>query len=390
MKKKLSILHIVHAFPPMIGGTATRQKNMVKDGNRHVVYTRSIAGLAKSDFDSETCEVHYSKWIARLHAETDLKVWPLHLIAAFTFVMYSIISQRKSIDVIHAHNPLRLSLLAYIISLFIRKPFIYELHTLAPYFSIEDHQLPLSYKLVKKIDMFLLNRCSGIIVQFPAQAKIIKNQIKNKEKPIIELPVAIDTDLLEDAVVRNIDEISASLKLKILFVGLLEEINGIEFLIDLIIKNVSQSKYQFVIAGTGSYEKSILDLQKLYPDRVCYLGSVNYDAMAKLYSQTHIAIIPAPRKQRWEENIPTKLIEAIAFGNIVVASDIDNFKNWAGSRITYFEAENVNSAIDTLEDVARQYCKFLHIAQLHAVEIKKELAYSKVWRKVNDFYRQIS
>ena len=171
---------------------------------------------------------------------------------------------------------------------------------------------------------------------------------------------------------------------------MLEEINGIEFLIDLIFKNALQSKYQFIIAGTGSYEKSILDLQKLYPDLVRYLGSVNYDAMAQLYSQTHIAIIPAPRKQRWEENVPTKLIEAIAFGNIVVASDIDNFKNWAGSRIIYFEAENVNSAIDTLENVARQYCEFSHIAQLHAVEITKELAYPKVWRKVNDFYRQVS
>jgi len=125
----------------------------------------------------------------------------------------------------------------------------------------------------------------------------------------------------------------------ILYSGYLDEINGINFLIKTVLSYPVKSA-RLVIAGTGTlkYKVESMSRQNLRQ----YLGEIPWEDMPALLATCDIFIIPRIRTSSGEIFIPIKLIEAMASGCAVLASElsairecIDNDKNgWL------FEPEN--------------------------------------------------
>lgn len=124
------------------------------------------------------------------------------------------------------------------------------------------------------------------------------------------MPHTIDTKLFVP-----LSQKPVSGKVKVLYVGKLLKVKGISRLVNLV-RNNDWENIEFLIAGSGPYEKEIRKLIKdNYPVR--YLGYVNNKKdLVSVYHNADIVILPS-----FQENFGIVLIEAMACGLPVIAAD---------------------------------------------------------------------
>jgi len=106
---------------------------------------------------------------------------------------------------------------------------------------------------------------------------------------------------------------------KVLFVGRLVREKGIRYLLDAI-KDLQTSEVRFEFVGDGPLRNEIVSASKQLP--VDYLGYINSQRkLAKKISNSDLLVLPSIRDKIWEELFGIVLIEAMACGTPVVATD---------------------------------------------------------------------
>ncbi|SHJ93911.1 Glycosyltransferase involved in cell wall bisynthesis [Hathewaya proteolytica DSM 3090] len=84
------------------------------------------------------------------------------------------------------------------------------------------------------------------------------------------------------------------------------------------------------IVGTGKGEE-LEDIKTMFKGakgKVNFLGKLNHEQLSQLYSRSHIFILPS-----YFEGLPLVIVEALASGMGVVASNIKGVKQWIGKEI---------------------------------------------------------
>lgn len=109
-------------------------------------------------------------------------------------------------------------------------------------------------------------------------------------------------------------------RVRVLFAGALIETKGIGLLMD-IIRNSTWDNTEFWFAGRGPFENEIKSMEAAgLPVR--YLGFVEAQKnMVRLYQDADIFVLPSIKKGRIEERFGMVLIEAMACGVAVIATD---------------------------------------------------------------------
>jgi len=114
-------------------------------------------------------------------------------------------------------------------------------------------------------------------------------------------------------------------KIKILFVGRLEEVKGIEVLVEAV--NILQNQYnkevELTIIGGGSLEQKLKEQSKLYGLNVQFLGIIPYGPdLFKYYRDSDIFVLPS-----YSEGTPLVIIESMANSLPVIASNVGGIPN---------------------------------------------------------------
>jgi len=110
-------------------------------------------------------------------------------------------------------------------------------------------------------------------------------------------------------------------KFRVLWTGRLYPEKGADILYKIILKSNRKYPYltneiEFIVTGTGPYERHIHVLSKLF-NNVKYLGYVDEDTLRELYSRSHLYLVPSR-----SEGMPLRVLEASCSGLPVVGSRI--------------------------------------------------------------------
>lgn len=106
----------------------------------------------------------------------------------------------------------------------------------------------------------------------------------------------------------------------ILFVGRLAEKKGAQYLIQAIEK---LENIKLVIVGDGPEKKMLYELAKKSKQEILFLGSKNKTELQEIYASCDVFCVPSViAKDGDKDGLPVALIEAMASGSPVVASDV--------------------------------------------------------------------
>ncbi len=181
--------------------------------------------------------------------------------------------------------------------------------------------------------------------------------------PNMVITNAIDIDDYNSPIRRNWKEV------RFVFLGRLEEIKGIKYLMGAFRKLVNNDilkgkvKARLFIAGKGRYSKWVKDYVSKYE---LYEHVVLYDwvtDVAAMYGQTDVFVLPS-----WERGQPFAMLEAQAAGKLVLTS-LPYIED--GESGILCRAKDSDDLYKKMKDIAINYRKYKKIAEAGRREIKE-------------------
>lgn len=115
--------------------------------------------------------------------------------------------------------------------------------------------------------------------------------------------------------------------LKLLYVGRLEKIKGIDNFIDAL-KHL-KINYQATIIGKGSLKDELI--KKAEGSNIIFKGYIDNDKLEPFFRKADIFVLPS-----LSESMPYSLLEAMSYGLPIVASDIDSIRQIANEKFVVF------------------------------------------------------
>ena len=223
-----------------------------------------------------------------------LRAFSLNLLGLIKAIL---LVRKDDIDVVHCHSMVA-GFFGYILSRVARKPMVFTPHGMIVGWGFPAREV---LRLFQKIALRGANRV--IFISRPAMNALSKRT----KKPHALLSNAID---IEDYDFRT----EKSSGVRFLFLGRLEEVKGVDTLIEAFsIVLEKHKKARLMIAGEGSMKNSVVDLiLKARSDRIRYMGWMGAKEALK---KSDVFVLPSTEKGQ-----PVALLEAMAAGKIVITS----------------------------------------------------------------------
>jgi glycosyltransferase involved in cell wall biosynthesis len=142
-------------------------------------------------------------------------------------------------------------------------------------------------------------------------------------------------------------------KLNCLFVGRLVEEKGIDDIL-VLAGRLPNQKFDFQFVGDGPLKSHILEKSKQL-DNVKWLGFIASPfKLAEIYRNCDVLLLPGRISSRWEETFGMVIIEAMACGVVVLASDLSGPRQILQDNRTGFlvkETEFIEAALRILDEL---------------------------------------
>lgn len=258
---------------------------------------------------------------------------------------------RKHFDVLHAHSPLSVGLLAYLTASTKRLPLIYTYHT-----SITDYTHYVKFiggtGLMKRAAAWFSSASTNlgdqIVVPSPKFYRLLMQQ--KVRKPIHIIPNGIDLSSFKTAknagALRNRLKVGAEAPI-LLTVGRMDPEKRLDFIVDAFVKISKQiPNAQLVFAGDGSARKNLeekvnaLDVK----NKIHFLGMVNRNDLPDVLHDATIFLSASTTEVH-----PISVIEAIASGLPLVAVQDEAFEGMIEHDVNgYMTPLDVNIYADTI------------------------------------------
>ena len=261
---------------------------------------------------------------------------------------------REHFDVLHAHSPASVGLLAYLTASTKRLPLIYTYHT-----SITDYTHYIKFiggtGLIKRAASWFSKASTDlgdqIVVPSPKfQRLLITQKVK---QPITVIPNGIDLSMFKavknPGALRNRLGISADAPI-LLTVGRMDPEKRLEFIVeafDLIADRVPNA--HLVFAGDGGSRKSVEEKASATraSDRIHFLGMVNRAELPDIFHDASVFVSASTTEVH-----PISVIEAIASGLPLVAVQDEAFEGMLDDGMNgYAVPLDVKKYADVLADL---------------------------------------
>jgi len=185
-------------------------------------------------------------------------------------------------------------------------------------------------------------------VKFPyatiVVSKYLKRYLEHKYgKRVHYIPSAVTEPVFRPP--NNIKQYGIGERDYILFVARLVPEKGCHFLIDAY--KQLDTRMKLVVAGGSSHsDEYVENLHKSASDKVIFTGYVYGETLQELYSNAYCYVHPSTI-----EGLPVTLLEAVAYGNCVIASDIPANVEVVQDTGVIFQSQNVDDLARALKYV---------------------------------------
>lgn len=258
---------------------------------------------------------------------------------------------RKHFDVLHAHSPLSVGLLAYLTASTKRLPLIYTYHT-----SIADYTHYVKFiggtKLMKRTAAWFSSASTNLGDQIVAPSpKFEKLLLKQKvRKPIHVIPNGIDLSSFKTA--KNVGALRNRLNVSVdapilITVGRMDPEKRLDFIVEAFVKVSKQiPNVQLVFAGDGGARKDLeekvnaLDVK----NKIHFLGMVNRNELPDVLHDATLFLSASTTEVH-----PISVIEAIAAGLPIIVVQDEAFEGMVENDLNgYLTPLDVNAYAETI------------------------------------------
>lgn len=265
-------------------------------------------------------------------------------IQGFTLIICEFFSairiiKKNGTELIHAHWIIPQGIVAFILKKFFKIPYIITVHG-SDIFGLKNSFLTKAKKNI------LINADYITAVSNAIKDEIIR--IINTNKNISVVPMGVDLSLFNpdkyDETIKKNHQIKGPL---LLFVGRLEDIKGIKYLIKSMLKIIKKSpNAKLLIIGEGPIKKNLEELinnLKLNKS-VLLIGALSHEELPKYYSTSDFFISPSIKtKSGHVEGFGLTLVEASLSGSLIIGTKTGGIQDIIEDKKTGFLVEENNS-----------------------------------------------
>jgi glycosyltransferase involved in cell wall biosynthesis len=269
---------------------------------------------------------------------------------------------RGKFDIVQIHSPTRAmpQVAAFLAAKITGAKVVYYLHDLLPDTAVIMRGLSpnsLLYKLVLVFEKMVFKLSNIIIVVSDTMKTVLVRRHGERYwkrvrviYPYADLEPAgpgIDRHLIEKYGIPQGKKVIA-------YVGKLEpKCRGLEDLITAFGKLTQERRNEayllLVGAGIAAKELDRMAVEQGVKDRVVFTGNLPHEEATELMREAEIAVIPLPESIAAHIAIPTKIVEYIAAGKLIVTSKLMQIRRILGEDAIYYDPKSSNSLADALE-----------------------------------------
>ncbi len=375
MKKKLKILFASDIYYPYIGGISEHiyhlSKELIKKGHEVEILT---SGYKKEDFPDYKDEEN----VIRIG-----KGVPLVLNKSVGRIAFSTkagskikeILERGNYDIVHTHGPL-----APVIPYFTLK------HSNSYNFSTfhAAHDPSKLYELFKRYLIKIFQKIHGLIAVSPVARDSIKRHFDGDYRII---PNGVDIERFNPSK-KGYFKMPENKKI-VLFVGRFEQRKGFRYLRKAFKKVIKEVKDAHLVAvGTGPLYKVERQKAKVQlKDNVTFLGRVSFEELPFIYASSHIFCSPAIGY----ESFGIVLLEAMASGIPIVASDIDGYRFVLENEREGFlvKPKDPDSLAEKIIFLLKNEDLRKKMGEKGRKKVEEKFSWTKIANMVEDYYYEI-
>lgn len=292
----MKILFVSDLYYPHLGGVSEHIFHLSNEFENMGHYVRILTGKMEGNFKPD------EKRVIRLGYGVKVKYNNSVGRVTLGFDVIKIKNLMKDFDVIHSHGGISptLPMLALLFS---------EKTNFLTFHATFDRCLP--YKIFNRHFRFLFEKIHGKIAVSNTAMESFKRYFKGDYKVI---PNGID--------LKRFYPINNKERNTILFVGRIEKRKGLEYLIDAMRYVLKEIKNAKVLVAGERYANYKIEVPDEIKENIRFLGFVKPYKLPELYSSANIFVSPATGN----ESFGIVLLEAMASGTPVIASDIPGYK----------------------------------------------------------------
>lgn len=292
------------------------------------------------------------------------------------------ILKQEQFDVIHVHEPLTPALPLTVLRHVPLSPQSVVVGTFHAY----RESLHPGYEYVKPFFEPFFNRLDGRIAVSEVVRDLLASYFPDDYRVI---PNGIDVERFKDPALRPIEQFDDG-KLNILFVGRLEKRKGFKYLLRAFAQ-VKQAVPEARLLVVGAYDKEDKEPFVLYARQhrlrdVRFIGQVSEDDLPHYYRTCHVFCAPSTGF----ESFGIILLEAMAAGKPIVASDIDGYRGVLddGEEGILVPPEDERRLADALIRLLKDPALRGRMGRQGQAKAK-DYSWQKVAQQVLDYYREL-
>lgn len=328
----MKILYITQFFPPELNGGATRVYDLAKiwaDLGHDVTVTTCVpchpTGVIPEDyqgkqFEEETIDGFRVRWtpVYTTPNEGFGKRILNHISFMFWAVMRNFSLKKKYDAIIATSPPLFVGISGYVLGLFSRCPFVFEVRDLWPKQAIDLGALKNKYviRVAEALEMFLYRKAHRVICVTPDSKETLVARGINKSK-IEVIPNGVDCNAFQEMPPSRdiLKAYDLSEKFVVSYIGTHGMSQGLDHILDAASKLQEQDKIHFLFVGDGAEKKRLMEYaDTLKLSNVTFADTVLREDVAKLYCASDICLVPLKDTELFKRTIPSKIFEIMAIG----------------------------------------------------------------------------
>lgn len=242
-----------------------------------------------------------------------------------SFILGALLTRRP--DVVVGTSPqFFCAVSAWLLSIFKRAPFVFEVRDIWPQSAIELGALknPLLTRALEAIEMWLYRRASLIVIVAESTRPYLIAKGVPAEK-IALVPNGIDPKYLEQAAAASADSARTETALQDKFIVSYIGTHGMSHALDTVLLAAARlrddSSIHFLFVGEGAEKDKLRQLAaELRLDNVTFLKEQPRERLVDFYRASDVSLVPLRRLEIFRKVLPSKLFELMGSGSPIICS----------------------------------------------------------------------